>query len=255
MGEIKADFNLREHLMMLHKNALRDFRWKNLGKIVKKYIKGPFVLDAGCGTGHFTLELIEEGYSVTAIDRDDSLISFLKSILETNKNDLKNISCKCLCMDIADMWSLGMGRFDTVVMLDVLEHIENDLEALKASYYVLKRGGRIVLSVPAHPVLYSKRDEVMGHFRRYRKKELEEKMKMAGFKVLEIRFWNFIGVLPYFLQKIFRLNLDSVRYSEEKSKTSKFINSILDYWFHFFENNFKLPMGLSLIAVGEKFSD
>lgn len=92
----------------------------------------------------------------------------------------------------------------------------------------------------------------MGHFRRYRRKELEEKLQKAGFEIREIRYWNCIGLIPYVFQKIFKVNIDSVRYSSKNQRFAKFVNSGLDFWFRLFENNIKMPFGLSLIAVGVK---
>lgn len=72
----------------------------------------------------------------------------MKSTIESIDS---KVNCKLLCEDIANLRSLGEEKFDTVVALDVLEHIEDDLNVLRAFNYVLKFGGRIIISVPAYP--------------------------------------------------------------------------------------------------------
>lgn len=83
------------------------------------------------------------------------------------------------------------GRtFDLIAMLDVLEHIEEDVESLRTLRAMMAREGRIVITVPAFPFLWSKHDEVHHHKRRYTKQSLDRALREAGFAPLEIGYFN-----------------------------------------------------------------
>jgi SAM-dependent methyltransferase len=87
---------------------------------------------------------------------------------------------------------------DTVASFNVLEHIEDDLGALKAMASVLEPGGHLALVVPAMPLLYGSVDRVDGHYRRYTKGELVRKTEAAGFHVASCRFMNLPGAFGWF---------------------------------------------------------
>ncbi|HDD44644.1 MAG TPA: methyltransferase domain-containing protein [Candidatus Desulfofervidus auxilii] len=240
--------DLVDHLAKVHEYGKTDFRWLNLRKLVKKYVIGKSILDAGCGTGHMTLELLNDGYEVTAIDISQELVDFTKRIIKEN-----NYRGEVHVLDLANAKVLGENKFDTIVCLDVLEHIRDDELAIKNLYYILKKNGHLIVSVPALRFLYGIRDKKIGHFRRYSKKELIKKLKNSGFQIVEIRYWNFLGVLPFlFSEKVLHSEVyEEIRYSKE-SFFSKFLNFLLDKWFFYIENNIRFPIGLSLIVICKK---
>src|SRR5204862_4713690 len=84
-------------------------------------------------------------------------------------------------------------RLDTVVCLNVLEHIEDDRASLRAMHDLLQPGGRLVLLVPSLRALYGTLDEALGHFRRYVPAELSEKLCAAGFRLRYIEYFNLAG--------------------------------------------------------------
>jgi SAM-dependent methyltransferase len=90
--------------------------------------------------------------------------------------------------------SLVAERLDTVVCLNVLEHIEDDRASLRAMRSLLQPGGRLVLLVPALRALYGALDESLGHFRRYVPRELSGKLEEAGFRVRRLEYFNLAGV-------------------------------------------------------------
>src|SRR5882672_10098904 len=85
-------------------------------------------------------------------------------------------------------------RLDTVVCLNVLEHIEDDRASLRAMHDLLRPGGRLVLLVPSLRALYGTLDEALGHFRRYVPDELSEKLPAAGFRLRHLEYFNLAGV-------------------------------------------------------------
>jgi SAM-dependent methyltransferase len=90
-------------------------------------------------------------------------------------------------------------KFDSVVIVNVLEHIEDDIQELKIVKTVLNPDGKIIIFVPAMPSLYGSMDAISGHFRRYRRSELEAVVRAAGLETKSIHYFDPIGVLPYWL--------------------------------------------------------
>lgn len=240
--------DLEDHLITIRKNERDDFRWLNLRKVIKKNIVGTVVLDAGCGTGHLTIELLKEGFEVTAIDSSRELIHLLR---ETVKSE--NLHGPSYVMDICNPHDLIEEKFDTIICLDVIEHIETDESVLDIFRNLLKNEGTLILSVPAIKNLYGERDKNVGHYRRYDKKDITDKVHKAGFEISDVHFWNFIGVVPYFVsEKLFHKPLnEEIRYSVS-GKSSKIINMLLNSWFSCIENRVRLPIGLTLIVVCRK---
>jgi hypothetical protein len=99
----------------------------------------------------------------------------------------------------ADYEVLREYQPDTVVSLNVLEHIEDDQQVLDTLHSTVPDGCRIIFLVPYNPRLYSEFDRQIGHFRRYQRGELERKMEQAGFSVERQFFFNKVGVIAWWV--------------------------------------------------------
>ena len=84
-----------------------------------------------------------------------------------------------------------------IIAMDIFEHLEDDREGILESYRVLNKGGILILTVPAFRSLWGIQDVVTGHKRRYSKKEITNKLKEAGFEILEVFLFQFLSLLPY----------------------------------------------------------
>jgi SAM-dependent methyltransferase len=93
-------------------------------------------------------------------------------------------------------------QFDTVVMINVLEHIEDDQDAIRAAYHALAPGGACIVFVPALSWLYSALDRSVGHYRRYERTQLEQIMRAGGFEVVAAKYMDCLGVLPWYLLNV-----------------------------------------------------
>lgn len=91
------------------------------------------------------------------------------------------------------------ASLDTVVMINLLEHIRDDLAALRGLSRILRSGGHALIFVPAMPRLYSHLDEILGHHRRYKREQLAAITKAAGLDIVCLRYFDLLGVLPWWL--------------------------------------------------------
>jgi SAM-dependent methyltransferase len=151
------------------------------------------VVELGAGIGTFSQCLLNfpQITTLTLVEPAKNLFPILCSKLsESSKVRLVNGDLQ----SVADSLSC-----DSVVLINVLEHVENDEELLNTIHQVLKPGGAVLLFVPAVPGLYGSLDEVFGHFRRYRKGELGSLLTKAGFQVGCLRYFNFLGTLSWFV--------------------------------------------------------
>lgn len=94
------------------------------------------------------------------------------------------------------------GQFDTIIMINVLEHIKDDQDTIRAAYRALSPGGACIVFVPALSWLYSPLDRSVGHFRRYERTQLERVMRAGGFEVVVSKYMDCLGVLPWYLLNV-----------------------------------------------------
>ncbi len=95
--------------------------------------------------------------------------------------------------------AIAGGSYDSVVLVNVLEHIEDDVSALQGLYRILAPGGHLLLFVPALKFLYSDLDALVGHYRRYQRPELNERVAAAGFDITKSQYFDTLGVFPWWL--------------------------------------------------------
>ena len=152
---------------------------------VATYVQGD-VLEVGCGVGTYTTLLAKKCQSVTAVDIDHSFSEAAKAATKAEKN--VTVLCADATKDLPD------GQFDTIIMLDVLEHIEDDAGFIKALKDKLRPNGRIILKIPALPKLLNSMDHAVGHYRRYDTEMLHAVASKAGMKVVGKTAFNALGI-------------------------------------------------------------
>jgi 2-polyprenyl-3-methyl-5-hydroxy-6-metoxy-1,4-benzoquinol methylase len=233
--------SLLQHLNLLL-NSNRDWRRICIANLLLKYLKKGSLLDIGCGYGFFSKYFSEKGYDVLGIDVEDELISLSQKA--TASLLCKPLLRKCSINDIVN----ENKKFDNIIILDVLEHIQDDDILVKSAISLLKPGGILVISVPAYNILFSKRDAKLGHLRRYSRKRLNEIIPAEVDKKI-IRPWNFIGLFVRILENIFDIDTDNFSRLGKDTTLKKILSFILKKWFFVFENNIRLPIGLTIISV------
>ncbi|MGB8673812.1 MAG: class I SAM-dependent methyltransferase [Candidatus Acidiferrales bacterium] len=135
---------------------------------------------------------------------------------------------------------------DTVCMVNVLEHIEDDTTCLTKIWEALAPGGHLLLFVPALPAIYGSLDRACEHFRRYKKAELSAKIRAAGFSILEMRYFNLVGVAAWFFSG--RI----VKKRTVDAGSARFFDRWLVPPSAWLENHWEPPLGQSLLAVARK---
>lgn len=164
---------------------------KNYNKFLQRLIQKQItprmrVLDIGAGIGTFALMLRNEGYVVTCFEPDTEQAGLIRSTgLEV----------------VSDLDELHHESFDFIYSLNVLEHIEDDKNALLQWLCLLKPGGRLLVYVPAFQVLYSSMDKKVGHFRRYTKKILSDIVNKSNGWVIYSSYVDSLGFFASFLYK------------------------------------------------------
>jgi len=200
---------------------------------------GKRVLEAGCGIGNFT-ELLLDRERLVCLDNDPLYVEMLNWRL----GHLENVTT--LMFDLADSAAyerLQDEQIDTIVCLNVLEHIAEDQQVLRAYFDLLQPGGHAIILVPAHPSLFSPCDEALGHQRRYTSVELHSKLQDAGFEVVSLEEFNRLGVPGWYVNKKLGrrdLNPRQMRAFEWLLPIAKLMEGM------------KLGRGLSLIGIGRK---
>jgi SAM-dependent methyltransferase len=142
--------------------------------------------------------------------------------------------------------TLEAGSADTVVAVNVMEHVEDDAAFLRAARRLLTPGGHLLLFVPAVPAIFGTLDEAFEHFRRYTRRELDAKVRAAGFRVDLLRYVNLPGVAAWWLSgKVLR------RRTITASAARTYDRWVIP-WISALERRWSPPIGQSLLLVARK---
>ncbi len=154
---------------------------KGFSKILDISSGGTYkILDFGAGTGDLA-------------DRFAKMTGTAPDCLEIDEKLGRQISDRGL----AHFRSLSVltSKYDLIYSSNVLEHIENDVDTLKSLANLITMDGRIGIFVPAYPILFSDLDRQVGHFRRYSRKDLKQKLELADLEIEYVRFVDSLGFL------------------------------------------------------------
>lgn len=206
---------------------------------IKPYLN-MHILEIGAGLGTISRYLVSGNRNVILMDINDEYVGYLKNrfmgapYVKVVQADICNIN-----------ETLKVEKFDTVVCINILEHIEKDLDVLRNIRDILIKDGRLLIIVPAHKNLFGTMDRELSHYRRYSQKELSGKLKEAGFIIEEIEYMNSPAAIGWFIKyKIFRSKHMPLFGIWVFDKFIPLISKI--------EEGIKLPFGLSLFTVARK---
>lgn len=146
------------------------------------------VVEVGCGVGNFTRNLLDREL-VIALDVEPECVERLRE----RHPGQRNLQTLVSEPGEPSFSSLAACHADSCVCMNVLEHIEDDLGALRAMRSILVPGARAVLIVPALPALYGPIDRNLGHYRRYKRDGLRRLAIEAGWEVTKLHYMNAVG--------------------------------------------------------------
>jgi cob(I)alamin adenosyltransferase len=177
--------------------------------LIKKYFKNE-ILEVGAGIGSFTKNYINEFNNITLSETDSKNLDYIKKKFATKK------------IDTSDKLIQNINKkFNTIIYLNVLEHIEGDIDEINNALEKLNSNGYLIVLVPAHNKLYSKFDKAVGHVKRY---ELDffKKNKFENTELVDLYYLDCLGYLLYYINRIF---------FKEETYPSKFKVMVWDKFF------------------------
>ena len=213
--------------------------WKKYySNILKKYIIGR-VVEVGAGLGGTTLFLFNKKVkNWVCLEPDPLLFKILNNKLNFNilNNEINTLNGNI---------SLIKEKKDTIIYIDVLEHIENDKNELENAYNLLADKGVILIVVPAFNFLYNNFDKAIGHYRRYTKKSIL-KIIPENIKIIQINYLDSLGFFSSLLNKYI------LKQEYPNLKQVLFWDKILIPFSKFLDILFNFSFGKSLIIVLQK---
>ena len=200
----------------------------------------------GCGTG-FVLEKLQGlGYEGWGLDSSKVAVGLCE------QRGLTTVTKGILGSNLSQ---LSEKSFDMITFLDVIEHIDQDLELLSTAKQYLKSEGLILITVPAYQFLWSSHDQAHGHKRCYKKSQVVELCQQAGYEVIFASYFNtflFPLVAIARLAGNFRKYLQKAENSSDAKPAPIWLNGLLEKVFRseqYLLPKFSLPFGVSIICV------
>lgn len=231
-----ADYTVADQARM--RRATNYFEWQ--ARLAMESM-GQRVIEIGCGLGNFTQHLLDRDL-VVGIDVVEDCLAELRARYPGRPN------LQTLCLDVLDprFVALKVHRPDTVVCLNVLEHVRDDRLALEHIYDVLEPGGRAVFILPAFESLHGPIDEQLGHFRRYSKRPWAELSQSVGFRVASARYVNSVGCVGWWL------NAKVLRRTEQSEGQIALFDAVVVPILSRVERRVEPPFGQSIVTILQK---
>lgn len=200
---------------------------------------GAIILEVGCGTGH-NLAMLGRFGPVSGIELDDQARAFARARLRAEVAEAR----------LPELAGVGEAAFDLVAALDVIEHVEDDVESLVSLSRRLKPGGRLLVTVPAYPWLWSAHDVANHHLRRYTAASLRRAARAAGLEVEHLGHFNML-LLPLVMAARLVGRITGKDGSDDAmpppvvNRVLKTVFELERYWI----GRVTMPAGVSLVAV------
>jgi len=200
---------------------------------------GRHVLEIGAGAGNLSRFLL---------DRDSVIITDYEAeylhLLQRRFGTYENVQIRHLDLNTFSALDMAGDEIDSIVCLNVLEHVENDRRVFSELYHTLKPGGVLVVLVPAHPALYSELDKNLGHYRRYTERMLIDLFREAGFVIEKSRYFNWVGAIGWYL---FGRVLRRPHITKAATQGYRLVSTL-----RALEERFRFGFGLSTIVIGRR---
>jgi len=203
---------------------------------------GRRVLEVGAGIGTMTRRLLAAADLVIGVEPNASCLARL----EANVHGESRFTLLPCHLEECDLDDLRRKQLDTVYCVNVLEHIEDDVAALKMFRDVIVTGGHVLIYVPAIQAAYGPLDAELGHHRRYSKRTLSAAFSAAGLELIRLQYANAIGLIGW----MYNSHVTKTRHHSVEQV--KLFERFVAPWALPMERLIPPPLGSSLVAVGRK---
>jgi len=202
------------------------------------------VLDLGCGTG-INFNWLKKWGTITGLDNESNALSYCRQKQAYHQ------------LIQGDATQPPTGKYNLITAFDLLEHIDNDRDALRQWYSSLAPNGHLLLTVPAHKWLFGAHDKALHHKRRYSSFELSQKIRAAGFKI------KFLSPFFFFVFPVFAIVRLIKKYAKpettyETVSTTSGLDSLLinlsEIEAYLLSSSIGLPWGSSILVIAKKES-
>ncbi|MBE7172541.1 MAG: class I SAM-dependent methyltransferase [Williamsia sp.] len=183
------------HTLEIISRATAFNRW--MYEQIKPYLQGS-VLEIGSGIGNISHFLVDAGYTISLSDYDPAYRDWLTARYKDDPNVQEVLSIDLEHPYFHSTYARLQGAYDTVFLLNVIEHIRDDQKAIAYCASLLKPGGRLIVLAPAIPALYSGLDKELGHHRRYTRATLTRLLGQEGLRIVYRQYFNVLGLAGWF---------------------------------------------------------
>jgi ubiquinone/menaquinone biosynthesis C-methylase UbiE len=228
---VSGDASIQDDVLESLSTADQYRRW--ICDLARPWL-GPNPLEVGAGTGAYAAEWAAPDLQLTVTEADPTRVAALQRRFENHPH----VRVRKLILPTEDY-----KRHSAVVAINVLEHIEDDRAALRSMTQMVRPGGNVALFVPAFPLAMSRFDRQVGHFRRYRRQEVQALLRQAGLDPQVVHYVNAPGLIAWFL--LMRLGRSHPRDGIALRAFERCVPPLRR-----FESRWRPPFGQSIFAVG-----
>ena len=235
-------------------DRVEDKHWWFVGRraILESFLRGILlkirtphsalrILDVGCGTGA-NLEMLSQFGDAEGVDVSDEALEFCR------RKGLK------VHKGLAETLPYPDETFDITTALDVVEHLDDDVDGLKEMFRVTKKGGYSLIFVPAFMWLWGVQDDISNHRIRYTKTQIVERLRKAGYTVERATYANWTFFAPILAGRTL-MRLTGIKPESENNVNVSALNGVFGKLFsaeRFWLKNFDFPFGVSIVVVARR---
>lgn len=161
--------------------------------VTSKRLKGR-ILEIGSGIGNISEYYLRDNRTIVLSDIRDNYCAFLKNRFSNSPSCEDVVKIDLVHADFDKEYSRYFDSFDGIFALNVVEHINNDTQAISNARKLLKKGGRLVVLVPAYQRLYNNFDRALEHYRRYTEGSLKSIFEKNNFQIVHSQYFNFAAI-------------------------------------------------------------